>query len=287
MEALRLADLVPAALLVAPGREFKTSPTGSLLPGEVPVNTLVMALREAGFRRRIVAGKPSFFPEFNRNPLGPSADAVYLGGCGIVHAADDLSVMETLSVYPAILTSAAQRGGARPLWLGPCTLGSRHAPYGAAVTPNPENRRIPMARNDPRDKTLFAAAYALGLAAACAGFLVDCLTLASPFGPFGVMAGDGSKYPLCGVQAMLAAAAGHVGRRVAWRDLAAVGWEDGDLIRVVVANITGDGVLLSLPDTAALRLLELGADWGNERTGTLTLGPCRTALVSYASGRDL
>ena len=287
MDALRLADLVPPVLLLAPHREFKTSPPGSLPPGEVQVDALVAAVREVGFQGRIIAGTPSFFPEFNRNPPGPLADAIYFGGCGIVHAADDLSVMETTSVYPAILATAAHRGGARPIWLGPCTLGARHAPYGATVAPNPDNRRIPMVRDDPRHKALFGAAYAVGLAAACGDPAVECLTFAAPFGPFGMVGSVAQRYPLCAVQTVLARAAGQVRRRIVCFALAAVAWEEGDLIRALMANITETDVALDLPANASLRLLGPDAHWAAEQRGKVTVGPYRTAIVSYLSTRDL
>ncbi len=273
----------PPALLVAPRREFKTSPTGSLPPGEVAVDDLISALRTAGFTGRILAGTPSFFTEFNRNPPGPLADAVYFGGCAIVHAADDVSVMETLSAYPAILASAAQLSWGRPVWLGPCTLGARHAPYGASVAANPQHTRIAMAGNDPRHAALFGAAYAVGLAAACAGSAVECLTLAAPFGPFGVIDARARPVPLMAVQAVLAAAAGSARRAARCPGLAVVAWDRGPQTHLLAANTGESAVRPDLPKTARVSLLAANGSWAATPAAGLVLGPYRTALVTFSS----
>jgi D-apionolactonase len=103
-EALRLTDSVglqPSALLVSPRREFKTRPSHMLPDGEAPIDDLVAALRRAGFPGKIGAGTPSYFTEFNRNPPGTAGDFVFFSVAATVHAADDISVAETL---PSILS---------------------------------------------------------------------------------------------------------------------------------------------------------------------------------------
>lgn len=270
-------------LLVAPHREFKSSPTASLPPGEVPVDDLVAALRSAGYVGRVLAGTPSHFAEFNRNPPGPLADGVYFGGCGIVHAADDVSVMETLSVYAAILPTASHLAADRPIWLGPCTLGARHSPYGASVVANPLNKRVSMAGLDPRHGALFGAAYAVGIAAACAGSGVECLTLAAPFGPFGVISAKGKPVPLMAVHIALAAAAGRQRRRVDCQGLALVAWENDDTINVLAANTGEIAVRPGLPKSARVRLLAEDATWQATPAATLRLDPYRTAWIVLSS----
>ena len=101
------------------------------------IGELVDALRAAGLKASIGAGTPSFFTEFNRNPPTGDGDFVFFSVASNVHAADDLSVMETLSVYPAVIASARKLCPGKPLWLGPCTIGMRHNPYGADVAANP------------------------------------------------------------------------------------------------------------------------------------------------------
>ncbi len=140
MEALRLIDdagLKPSTLLVSPRREFKTRPSNTLPDGEAPIDDLVSALRRAGFAGKIGAGTPSYFTEFNRNPPGQAGDFVFFSVAGIVHAADDISVAETLSVYPTLVESARALCPGKPVWLGPCTIGVRHNPYGSATQAQP------------------------------------------------------------------------------------------------------------------------------------------------------
>ena len=98
-----------------------------------------------------------------RHPTSPSSTAIrpawrfhLLQRCRNVHAADDLSVMETLSVYPAVIASAKKLCPDKPIWLGPCTIGMRHNPYGAAVAANPGLVRLPAAGDDPRHGALSA-----------------------------------------------------------------------------------------------------------------------------------
>src|SRR5690606_38066133 len=74
-----------------------------------------------------------------------------------------------------------------PYRVGPSMLGMRDNPCGAAPVPNPENRRIAMALNDPRQRGLFGAAWNLGYAARMAAAGVEALTLSAPVGAFGVV----------------------------------------------------------------------------------------------------
>ena len=81
----------------------------------------------------------------------------------IVHAADDLSVMESLEALPHIIRSTrAIIGQDKAYWIGPSTIGMRHNPYGARVMDNPANCRITMTDRDPRQTSLFAAAWMIG-----------------------------------------------------------------------------------------------------------------------------
>ena len=280
MNAIAALRIAPKTLLIAPEREFRTSPTGFLPPGQVTTDTLVAAIRARGFQGRILAGTPSFFPEFNRNPPGALADAVYFGGCGIVHAADDVSVMETLSVYPAILATAQARANTRPLWLGPCTIAPRHAPYGPDVFANPDLKRIAMAGIDPRHAALFGAAYAVGLAAHCATGAVEMLTLAAPFGPFGLLNADGSPRPIMAVQTALSHAAASPAVSMSIPGLTGLAWQTGDSHSALIANISDTPVTADLPATSQHQRLGPHALWEAASGGPMTLGPYRTALIT-------
>ena len=285
-EALRIVKstgLEPTALLVSPRREFKTRPSNTLPSGEAPIGELVEALKRAGFAGKIGAGTPSYFTEFNRNPPGAAGDFVFFSVAGIVHAADDVSVAETLSVHPVLVESARALCPGKPVWLGPCTIGVRHNPYGSATQPNPSNGRVPSATIDPRQSALFAAAYAVAAAAQAASSGVEMLALGAPAGPFGILDADGSPRPIKAVIAELASAAGSEGHALSTTipGVYGIAYGRGNSLRALVANLAAEQVSLTLPaGLAKASLLGPGAIWSPAPSGRLDLPPWRTALLS-------
>jgi D-apionolactonase len=262
LAALNEAGLAGATLLIAPQREFCTSPSGTLPPGEVTTDTLVQALRAAGHKGRIGAGTPSYFPEFNRNPPGAVADFIYFGGAATIHASDDASVVETIGVTDALLASARHLAGDRPIWFGPCTLAMRHTPYGAGLAANPNRIRMPVTGDDPRHFALFGAAYAVGIAAQSAG-RIDCLTLAAPFGPFGLVNSATVQTPLAAIQRVLSDAAGAAAIAVtASRGVAALAWKSAKGTEVLAASLCPMNQEIVLPPAArAVRVLAASGQW--------------------------
>jgi hypothetical protein len=249
MQAIRAAGARPVALLVSPRREFKTRPSGSLPQGEHGTDDLVAALRRAGASGPIGTGTPSNFTEFNRNPPGRGCDFVFFGISAIVHAADDISVMETLTAYPAVIDSARGLTPARPIWLGPCAIATRQNPYGADVVANPEAGRVAAARDDPRQGALFGAAYAVGVAARAAVANIETLILASPAGPFGLVGDDAKARPIATVHALLASAAGmaRVETSCANSGLATIAFDTADGLQMLAANLTSEPIRLEIP----------------------------------------
>ncbi len=242
---LSLAGIAPTAIRLAPRREFKTRPSRTLPEGEVSVAAMTAAVRSRFPQTAIAAGSVSNFTEFNRNPPAGDFDAAFFGGSAIVHAADDKSVMETASVYTAILRTAAALCPNAPLWLGPLTLACRHNPYGNALLPNPSMLRISAAGDDPRHKALFGAAYAGALAAQVAG-RVEKLSLASLSGSFDLLREDGSLTPLGHLHQHLAEAAGSPVRIAPSLPdgLVAFRWEQNSKMKTLVINVTDTSVTL-------------------------------------------
>lgn len=281
--AIRASRSRPAAVLISPRREFKTRPTGTLPEGEHPVDALVGALRAKRLDVEIGAGSPSNFTEFNRNPPTGEADFVFFGVSSIVHAADDVSVMETLNVYPALIASARRLCPGKPIWLGPCTLGMRHNPYGPDVTPNPSGERRPMARFDPRHGALFGAAFMVGVAAQAASAGIGRLILAAPTGPFGLLDDSGRLRPVHAVHAELAAAASSDVLQVdlSQAGLAALAYQTVSGRRLLLANLTP--APLGLPPIVGRRSVKLLSPDGAFRDQGAAeqhpqLGSYRTAL---------
>lgn len=191
-EACRAAGLAPDRVVALPrGYLSSHQPEGPWPDGDTPGDLLV-PLRQAFPTAAIGGGSLTNFTEFNRCPPDPAAmDFVTFGNTAIFHAADDMSVLETLETLPHIFGSAAALAGGKPLRLGLISIGMRSNPYGAGVAPNPSRSRTPAAADDPRQATGLAAAYAVGVLAAAASNGVAALALGMADGPLGVTAGSG------------------------------------------------------------------------------------------------
>jgi hypothetical protein len=190
------AGLAPARVVALPrGYLASHQPEGPWPTGLRP-DDLVPLLRRAFPRARVGGGSLTNFTEFNRCPPAPGpVDFVTFGNTAIVHAADDLSVLETLETLPHIFASAAALAAGRPIRLGLVSIGMRSNPYGAGVIPNPRLVPTPMAMDDPRQTRAFAAAYAVGVLADAAVHGVQSLCLGMADGPLGITAA-GALTPL-------------------------------------------------------------------------------------------
>ncbi|RUU77069.1 hypothetical protein EOC06_24975, partial [Mesorhizobium sp. M7A.F.Ca.MR.362.00.0.0] len=141
---------------------------------------------------RLGGGMFSYFTELNRKRVpADQLDFITHCTCPIVHAADDLSIMQSLEALPFITRSARAIFGAKPYRIGPSTIAMRQNPYGSATKPNPGGQRVAMADSDPRHTGQFAAAWTIGYAARVAPVGLEMLTLSSFTGPFGVLASSG------------------------------------------------------------------------------------------------
>ena len=200
--AMDRAGFAPASVLVCPGVDRQSTPPGSDWPACPPLEEIHEASAGAFADLTRGGGMVSFFPELNRKrPPVQMLDFVSHGLCPIVHAADDVSVMETLEAVPHITRSAEALIGTCDYRIGPCTIAMRQNPYGDRTLPNPDRGRVCMADDDPRHGAAFGAAYAVGLAAALAPSRAQVWTPVEACGPRGL---DG---PLVGALAALAACA--------------------------------------------------------------------------------
>jgi hypothetical protein len=180
------AGLRPARVAALPAAYLQShQPEGPWPEGATPADAIA-PLRRTFPEALVGAGSFTTFTEFNRCRPDPSqVDFVTFGSSAIVHAADDLSVMETLEALPQIFATARAVAPGRPLHLGLMSIGMRSNPYGARVMPNPDGLRLPMAQDDPRQRTGFAAAWAVGVLAAAVEGGVASLVLAMVSGPLG------------------------------------------------------------------------------------------------------
>ena len=248
-------NLKLSAVLVSPAVDRKSTLPGSEWPPCPPLAEIYQAAREAFPGAAIGGGMLTYFTELNRKrPPVEFLDFVSHCTCPIVHAADDLSVMQTLEAMPSITRSArAIMGSDKPYWIGPSTIGMRQNPYGSRVMDNPENRRITMTDHDPRQTSLFAGAWMIGYAASTAGAHLQVLTVGSVTGALGltsVSAGEMVYHPAFSTAQGLSA----IGGRPRYRcrssrpdTIAAVAGTDRDGNRLAwIANLTGQNQTVSL-----------------------------------------
>lgn len=191
-DMVRQAGLKLSAIAVSPSVDRQSTPPGSAWPDCPPLEDVYAAARRAFPDIRLGGGMFSYFTELNRKrvPAG-LLDFVTHCTCPIVHAADDLSVMQSLEALPLITASVRAIFGAKPYRIGPSTIAMRQNPYGGATKANPGGQRIAMADRDPRHAGLFSAAWTIGYAARVAPAGLEVLTLSGFTGPFGVLAASG------------------------------------------------------------------------------------------------
>ncbi|MBZ9906408.1 hypothetical protein LB557_10425 [Mesorhizobium sp. BR115XR7A] len=191
-DMVRRAGLRLDAIAVSPAVDRQSTPPGSAWPACPPLEDVYAAARRAFPGLRLGGGMFSYFTELNRKRV-PAGQLDFITHCTnpIVHAADDLSVMQSLEALPFITRSMRAIFGTKPYRIGPSTIAMRQNPYGGATKDNPQGQRIAMANRDPRHAARFAAAWTIGYAARVAPAGLEMLTLSSFAGPFGVVAGSG------------------------------------------------------------------------------------------------
>ncbi len=253
-EIVRTADLRPAQLLVAPAADLKGTLPGSAWPDCPPLEQVYRATRAAFPDAMLGGGSYCFFTELNRKrPPVALLDVVTFSTSAIVHAADDVSVMETLACLPSVFASARAIAGGCALHVGPSNIGCRDNPYGAAAAANPEGVRKAMTDRDPRQRGQFGAAWTAGYLARCVQAGVEAVTLSAPVDAFGTIhredadAASGSSgrppavYPVYHVLRAASAGAGLPVREVRSDEpdqVLAFAWEAAGGTTLLVANLT-------------------------------------------------
>src|SRR5215831_3644672 len=254
--AVNAAGLTPASVVVTQMHDLKSFQPNTPRPWGPTYEEMAAAARNSFPDAVLGGGMLSYFTELNRKPVPKGVfDFITHTGCPIVHAPDDVSVMETLETLPWIFASARAMIGKAPYHIGPTSIPCRDNPYGAAVAPNPDNRRVCLSDIDPRQRGLFAAAWNLGYLSASARAGVDAVAVGSATGSQGMIyrklnhtqpwfdRGGARVYPTYHVIAGLAAASG--ARRIdtnssAASKVAALAYRNkGDQV-LWLANLSGE-----------------------------------------------
>ncbi len=182
------AGVSPDLLVAVPACDLKSTLPGSVFPACPDEEEISRVLGTAFPDVPLGGGMLTYFTELNRKrpPTAPF-DFITHTTCPIVHAGDDLSVMESLQALPSVMKSTLAIAGGLPYRIGPTAIGMRMNAYGARTADNPHGGRIAMARIDPRQRGLIAAAWAVGYYAHALAFGVEAVCLNAPTGAFGAI----------------------------------------------------------------------------------------------------
>ena len=278
---MRSARFQPDALVISPSVDRQSTPPGSAWPECPPLEEIYTAAHAAFPGVRLGGGMLSYFTELNRKRV-PAEPLDFITHCTnpIVHAADDLSVMQTLEALPFITRSVRAIYGDKAYRIGPSSIPMRQNPYGSRTMDNPAGGRIPMANRDPRHNGRFAEAFALGYAARVLDAGLECLTLSALTGPFGLIAGrnepvpEGEGRPIFRAVKILADLAGSE-----WNE--ATSSDSSRIVSFAAKPESGD-ILWLVNVTAREQRAKLHAfrTKGDAADDFVTLGPCSAISVS-------
>ena len=216
---------------------------------------------------KVGVGMLTNFTEFNRHPPPDHiGDFTTYSTTAIVHAGDDLSVFETLEALPQVHASAQALSGRRPVRLGLSSIAMRSNPYGAAVAENPGAARIAMAMHDPRQETVFAAAFAVGAYAAATQCGCARIALAGAGGPFATGRMNGGAFRPYPIHHVVKALSGQSGAAQAnpstWpKGLRGVLFETPGRFGGLLANCSVAAARLRLPGQFGI-VMDHGTDVG-------------------------
>ncbi|UVC09429.1 hypothetical protein IHQ71_02030 [Rhizobium sp. TH2] len=284
---VRQSGLTLDTLFVSPAIDRQSTPPGSAWPACPPLEDVYAAAREAFPGIRLGGGMLSYFTELNRKRV-PGELLDYVSHCTnpIVHAADDLSVMQSFEALRDVVASTRAIYGDKAYRIGPSTIAMRQNPYGSATKDNPSLARIPMANVDPRHNGQFGAAWTLAYAATVASAGLEVLTLSTLTGPFGLVAdkgepvAEGQLRPLAHVISRLGALSGKDYQEVKTsRPDAVLGLATHG--RLLLANITPQIQRVALP-VMALEITALSAGQREiPATDVLELGVYECAEIIF------
>lgn len=214
------------------------------------------------------AGTDAFFAELNRGrPPIDLADTITYSINPLVHAVDNVSMVETLAAQAVTVHSARQFAGGHPIVVSPVTFRMRWNPNATAPELPPAPGELP-SQVDERQMSLFGAAWTVGSIKYLAESGAASVTYYETTGWRGVMeTAEGSPLPACfrsvpgGVYPMwhvFADVGAFSGGSVVASQSSDILTLDGlvlrqaDRTRLLLANFTPDEQTVHLPDLRGL-----------------------------------
>ncbi len=242
-DACTRAGLAVDAVRLLPAAYLKSYQPTDVWPDLPPLADYARAARKHFPSARIGGGMFTYFTELNRKrPPAEGLDFIAHSTCPIVHAADDISVMQTMETLPHIVRSVKALWPALPYRLGPASIAMRRNPYGEAPAANRTLARLAMADSDPRHRAQFGAAWTVAYAAAVAPLGIDVLSLQASHGASGPLPEGGTTpVPCWSVLRRLSAAAGKrvIPVTVSSAGISALAWEnDNGSPEGIAANVS-------------------------------------------------
>lgn len=230
----------------------------------------------------LVPGSEQTFADINRDWPTPGWPGIAYAISPAVHADDDLSLLENASAQGSTVDTVRRRWDGIPVHVGPVTLRTRTGPY---PSPNPATDRP---GGDRRMRSPFAAAWTLASIASLAYSGVTTVSYYDVWGRGGLVSPAESEpadaavlSPAVHVLADVTALAGATLRAVSGVDperLAALAVEAGGTVRLLIANLGVDDVVLDIVDGLEIR----GSSFLDPADGSTAAGrTIRLAPLAY------
>jgi D-apionolactonase len=185
-QACSTAGLNPTAVRACPAPYLKSYQPSDRWPDGARLEDHAAAFVQAFPHARVGGGMLTYFTELNRKRQAPGhLDFIGHTTTPLVHAADDVSVMQTHESLASITASVHAIWPELAYRLGPVTIGMHRNPYGARTADNPQRHRMAMAPDDPRHQAAFGAAWLVGYVAAVQQAGIEVLSLLHAHGVSG------------------------------------------------------------------------------------------------------
>ncbi|WP_372658952.1 hypothetical protein [Hydrogenophaga sp.] len=252
-KACELVGLRPAAVRACPAPYLKSYQPSDLWPEGPGLEAHAQAFSAAFPEARVGGGMLTYFTELNRKRQSPEhLDFVAHTTTPLVHAADDVSVMQTHGSLASIAASVHAIWPGLAYRLGPVTVGMHRNPYGARTADNPLRQRMAMAPDDPRHQAAFGAAWLVGYAAAVQQAGIEVLSFLHSHGVSGPTLRDdmpdwepGACVPAWRVHHLLVRASGCALHRLNGLPgrLAGLAWASSDGVQhLLLANLGAEAL---------------------------------------------
>jgi D-apionolactonase len=147
--------------------------------------------QQAGIAAPVLGGTDLWFAELNRDhPDVGAMDGLVFSITPQVHTFDEESIAQSLAAQPDTIRTARSFAAGKPISVSPVTLRPRDPIEGEPADQGP----LPFSV-DPRQPSLFAAAFTIGSISALAQAGAASLTFYETVGPRGVIPGDAPPPP--------------------------------------------------------------------------------------------